>query len=283
VAWSWPGADLVAHASYDRAFQTPAVENLLLASSPEVESLSDVVLRLPVEPSRGNFYEAGVSKAVAKALRVDGSYFYRVMSNFADDDLLLNTGVSFPIAFRRAVVKGVETKLELPHWRGWSGQVSYSLMKGVGELPITGGLLLGAEAGTSTSATGTFPISQDQRHTLRGRVSWQVSPSAWLAFATTYDSGLPVEFDGNQAQAVAQYGERIVSRVNFDTGRVRPSLSLNAGTGITVAKTATRRLDLQFDVQNITNRLNLINFAGLFSGTALAPPRSVALRVRAAF
>ena len=283
VAWASSGTGLVAHASYDRAFQTPAVENLLLASSPAVESLSDVVLRLPVEPSRGDFYEAGVTKAIAKAFRVDGSYFYRAMSNFADDDLLLNTGVSFPIAFRRAVVKGVEAKLDLPHWRGWSGQVSYSLMKGVGELPITGGLLLGAEAGTSANATGTFPVSQDQRHTLRGRLSWQMSQSAWAALAASYNSGLPVEFDGNQAQAEAQYGERIVSQVNFDTGRVRPSWTLNAGTGVTVAKTATRRLDLQLDVENITNRLNLINFAGLFSGTALAPPRSVALRVRAAF
>jgi hypothetical protein len=238
---------------------------------------------LPVEPSRGDFYEAGVTKAVAKAFRVDGSYFFRVMSNFADDDLLLNTGVSFPIAFRRAVVKGVEAKLDLPHWRGWSGQLGYSLMKGIGDLPITGGLLLGAEAGTSASTTGTFPVSQDQRHTFRGRVSWQLSPSVWAAFAAAYNSGLPVEFEGDQAQAVAQYGERIVSQVNFDTERVRPSWTLNAGTGVTVAKTATRRLDLQLDVQNITNRLNLINFAGLFSGTALAPPRSVALRVRAAF
>jgi outer membrane receptor protein involved in Fe transport len=33
VAWSWPAANLVVRASYDRAFQTPAVENLLLASS----------------------------------------------------------------------------------------------------------------------------------------------------------------------------------------------------------------------------------------------------------
>ena len=36
VAWSWPSADLVLRASYDRAFQTPAVENLLLASSESV-------------------------------------------------------------------------------------------------------------------------------------------------------------------------------------------------------------------------------------------------------
>ena len=30
---------------------------------------------------------------------------------------------------------------------------------------------------------------------------------------------------------------------------------------------------------NLTNRLDVINFAGLFSGTALAAPRSVAVRV----
>ena len=35
VAWSWPRADLVVRGSYDRAFQTPAIENLLLASSPQ--------------------------------------------------------------------------------------------------------------------------------------------------------------------------------------------------------------------------------------------------------
>ena len=32
------------------------------------------------------------------------------MTNFADDDLLLNTGVSFPIAFRRARVEGTEAR-----------------------------------------------------------------------------------------------------------------------------------------------------------------------------
>jgi hypothetical protein len=40
---------------------------------------------------------------------------------------------------------------------------------------------------------------------------------------------------------------------------------------------------LQADVINLTNRLNVINFAGLFSGTALAPPRSFAIRIHAEF
>jgi hypothetical protein len=36
---------------------------------------------------------------------------------------------------------------------------------------------------------------------------------------------------------------------------------------------------LQADVQNFNNRLNVINFAGLFSGTGIAPPRSYNLRL----
>src|SRR5262249_16731440 len=46
VAWSWPAADLVLRASYDRAVQTPAVGNLVLGSSPAVGSLRDRAIRL---------------------------------------------------------------------------------------------------------------------------------------------------------------------------------------------------------------------------------------------
>jgi outer membrane receptor for Fe3+-dicitrate len=283
IAWSWPAADLVVRASYDRAFQTPAIENILLASSPAVDTLSENVVRLPVRPSIGNFYEMGVSKALFRAFRVDASYFDRTMTNFADDDLLLNTGVSFPIAFRRAAIRGTEVKLDLPHWRALSGFVSYAWMQGTGELPITGGLFLGDEATSRLTSTESFPISQDQRHTLRGRVAYQLRPSAWVALDTAYGSGLPFEFSGDLDQAIAQFGERIVDRVNFETGRVRPSLSFDASAGVTLAKTATHSVRVQIDVRNLTDRLNVINFAGLFSGTALAAPRSVALRLRADF
>src|SRR5262249_25492294 len=82
VAWSWPDRNLVARAAYDRAFQTPAFENLLLASSPEIEQLGDEAIRLPVPPSLGHFYEAGISKGLAGVARLDASYFERRMTNF---------------------------------------------------------------------------------------------------------------------------------------------------------------------------------------------------------
>ncbi len=159
AAWYWPAAGLVFRASYDRVFQTPAFENLLLASSPEVASLSDQVLRLPVRPSLGNFYDAGLAKSFFGKLRLDANYFRRSMDNFADDDLLLNTGVSFPIAFNNAVIHGVEVKLEIPRWGPLSGFVSYSNMLGVGYLPVTGGLFLGSDAAGALGQTGSFPIT----------------------------------------------------------------------------------------------------------------------------
>ena len=95
LSFYWPRFKLLFHASYDRVFQTPAIENLLLASSPAVATLSSQVLRLPVEPSRGNFYEVGITKALADHVRLNVNAFRRAVSDFADDDVLLNTGVGF--------------------------------------------------------------------------------------------------------------------------------------------------------------------------------------------
>jgi hypothetical protein len=283
VAWSWPRADLVLRASYDRAFQTPAIENLLLASSPRLDSLNDTVVRLPVRPSLGHFFEAGVSKRLFSVARVDVTQYARRMRNCADDDVLLNTGVSFPIAVDRAEIHGTEIKLDIPRWGAWSGFTSYSYMRGTGFLPITGGLLLGDDAVSALTSTNAFQISQDQRHTLRSRLAYELSDRAWVAMAASYGSGLPVEFVGEPTQALAKYGPRIINQVNFEDGRVRPSASIDAALSVIVFKAKRLTVRVQANALNLTDRLNVINFAGLFSGTALAPPRSFGVRMHVEF
>jgi outer membrane receptor for Fe3+-dicitrate len=283
AAWFWKAADIVFRASFDRIFQTPAFENLLLSSSPAVASLSGNVLRLPVQPSRGNFYEAGFAKGLFGKVRLDANYYRRAVNNFADDDLLLNTGVSFPIAFRSAEIHGVEVKLEIPRWGPVTGFVSYSNMLGVGYFPVTGGLFLGSDAVGVLNNTSSFPISQDQRNTVQSRFRYQVTQRFWLAMGGSYGSGLPVEFNGTYQDALAQYGPSIVSHVNFERGRVRPSFALSASAGFLIWKKEKQSLRLQGDVQNLTNRLNVIDFAGVFSGTALAAPRSGAMRLQMDF
>jgi outer membrane cobalamin receptor len=280
----FPSADLVLHASYDRVFQTPDFENILLSSSSEVVSLNPLVLRLPVRPSHGNYYEVGVTKGFFQKLRLDVNYFDRTVDNFADDDQLLDTAVSFPIAFRKATIYGAEGKLDIPHWGRLSGFVSYSYMVAAAYLPVTGGLFLGDDASNALSQTqGRFWVSQDQRNTVRTRFRYQLVQRLWVALGADYGSGLPFEFEGTEPQAVAQFGQEIVNRVNFDSGRVRPSLSVNASAGADLWKKDKRSMRLQADVQNLNNRLNVIDFAGLFSGNSIAPTRGYTLRLTTNF
>ena len=280
AAWYWPRAGLVLRASYDRVFETPAIENLLLASSAAAQHLTDGGTGLPVHPSRGDFYEAGLSKSLFGRARLEGSYFERRIGNFSDDDLLLNTGISFPIAFASAEIHGAEAKIEIPRWGPVSGFISYSNMTGTGRLPVTGGLFL-EDPVSRLHSTASFPVTQDQRNMAHARLRYQAASRVWLAFGANYGSGLPVEIESevDVNQLVAQYGQRILDRVNFDRGRVRPSFSLDASAGVEVWRREKRSLRLQADVMNLTNRLNVINFAGLFSGTAVAAPRMASVRV----
>lgn len=277
-------AGLVVHISYDRVFQTPESENILLASSPEVISLNPSVLRLPIQPSHGNYFEIGATKSLFGQLRFDANYYRRYGDNYADDDQLLSTAVSFPIAFRKALIYGAEGKLEMPHWGRLSGFVSYSYMVGSAWFPVTGGLFLGQDAvSAAIQLTGHFPDTQDQRNTLRTRIRCQVLPRLWLAGGAEYGSGLPFEFTGTYQEALAQYGPAMVNRINFERARVRPSLAIDASAGAELYRRDRVVTTLQADVQNLNNRLNVLDFGGLFSGNAIAPPRSYALRLQTSF
>ena len=284
VARYFPSAGLVVHASYDRVFQTPSSENILLSSSSQIVSLSDNVLRLPVKPSRGNYFEVGGTKGFFGKLRFESNYYRRYVDNYADDDQILSTAVSFPIAFEKAVIYGAEGKIEVPKWGRFSGYLSYSYMVGNAWLPVTGGLFLGDDATkTASQLAGHFPDSQDQRNTVRARVRYEMSPRLWMAASSQYGSGLPFEFTGTYQDALAQYGQAVVDRINFDRGRVRPSFAFDLSAGAEVYKSDKMSLRLQADGENLNNRLNVIDFGGLFSGNAIGPARGWALRLQSTF
>ncbi len=280
----FPGTNLMLHASYDRVFQTPSFENILLSSSPKVDALSDQFLRLPVQPSRGNYYEAGLSKAFIARTRVDANMYRRDVSNFADDNQLLNTGISYPIAFNHAVIYGAEGKFELIRLGNFSGFVSYSYMVGNVWLPVTGGLFLGPDASSAASQlSGHFPDSQDQRNTVRTRFRDQLTPRFWIAAGAEFNSGLPFDYTGTKAEAIAQYGTAVVNRLNFVRGRVQPALLFDASAAAELYRNKRVNMNLQADGTNLSNQLNVIDFGGLFSGNAIGPDRSFNLRLNTTF
>jgi hypothetical protein len=274
-------ADAALHFSYDRIFQTPSFENILLSSSPAVASIDPAgFLNLPVQPSQGDYYEAGLNKVFFGHLKLGSNTFRRVVNNYADDSQIFNTTISFPIAFRKAILYGAEGKIEIPDWHRFSGFGSYSYIVGNAWFPVTGGLFFGSDASQAASQlTGHTPDSQDQRNTVRGRVRYQATARIWASFGVQYDSGLPFDFDGKPAIVLAQYGQQILNRINFARGRIYPTLEANASAGADIYKSDRLKIRLQADGQNLNNVLNVMDFGGLFSGNAIGPSRSFALRL----
>lgn len=285
VSRYFPRVNMTLHFSYDRMFQTPSNVNLLLSSSTAVESIAPAdFLRLPVQPSVGNYYEGGFSKSLFNEFRLNFNYYRRAIDNFSDDDQLANTTVSFPINFDKAVIYGAETELQLPNWGRFSEDASWSYMVGNAWFPVTGGLFLGDDAAAAASETSGYgPDSQDQRNTVRGRIRYQVLPRLWVAGGLQYGSGLPFDFDSDYAAALAEYGQQVVDRINFSRGRILPATLFNLSLGATLHAGERYRAELQLDGDNLNNELDVIDFGGLFSGNAIGPSRSVFARLKVSF
>jgi hypothetical protein len=123
-------------------------------------------------------------------MRLDVNVYRRDVTNYADDDQLLNTGVSYPIAFDESVIYGAEAKLAIVQLGKANRYLSYSYMVGNVWFPVTGGLFLGDdESDAITQLNWHFPDSQDQRNTLRARFQYQVLPRIWFAAGAEYGSG----------------------------------------------------------------------------------------------
>jgi hypothetical protein len=118
-----------------------------------------------------------------------------------------------------------------------------------------------------------------------------VAPRFWIAGGIQYDTGLPFDFqcpDGETLQqciagVAATYGQQVVDRINFARGRIYPAFQVNVSAGAEVYKSERFNVRLQADGQNLTNVLNVIDFGGLFSGNAIGPSRSFALRLTTTF
>jgi len=282
----FPSLGLNLHASYDRVFQTPSFENILLSSSPAAESLDTSVpaVQLPVEPSHGNYYELGLTQGLGKRLRVDANMFRRDVNNYADDSQLLSTGISFPVAFRKAILYGAEGKVDMPHWGPFSGFASYSYIVGNVWNPVTGGLFLGDDAAAAvTQLTGHSPDSQDQRQTIRARGRYQIASRLWLAVGADYNSGLPFQPDLTAQQYATEYGQVAINHLNFNRDRISPYFTQNVSVGADVFQREKLGVRFQGDIANASNTLEVIDFGGLFSGNAIGPARQYTFRLVATF
>jgi outer membrane receptor protein involved in Fe transport len=293
IAYYVPQTKTTLHASYNRLFQPPPAESLLLASSQQAAAISPIAVLTgvttvkPILPDKENVFEVGGQQLVSKYLRVNLTLYQKRIENFSDKDQFFETGVIFPIAISAGRVTGEELRIESTNIGGFHGFLSYANARAYGVTPINGGLFLGEDAQDLQVAGLKFPNDHDQRNELQFQLGYTHRRSGIYAiFNGRYDSGVPtdVEPGTTPAQFEAEgFDPRLYGEIDFARGRVKPRLVLDFSVGADLFQKERTSLNLQFDVQNLTNELFLYNFESVFSGTHVGYPRLMSARLSLRF
>ena len=275
----------VLRGSFSRLMETPALENLLLSSSPRTRIFSPApgaVQGEPVRPSGEWQVDAGFQQQVSSYLRLDSTFYYRRLRNPPEITNFLETGIIFPATLARSRLRGVEARLDLAPVRGFSSFLSYTNLHIYGFAPITGGLFLGEAADSLSRAGQRVKIEEDQRNTLVFEARYDGLPRGfWVAFGGRHDSGYTVELDPDVTRQdfVNAFPARILDQVNFERGFIQPHTVLHFSAGKNFQLNEHVSLSAQFHVQNLANAFYLITFESVFSGTTLGRPRTYSGRL----
>jgi len=283
IAYYVPKTQTTFRVSYNRLFQPPPAENLLLASSTEAAAISPLAVLQgittvnPILPDKENSFEAGAQQLLTKMFRLNLTVYQKRIENFSDKDQFFETGVIFPISISSGRVTGEEVRLESTDLHGFHGFASFANARAYGVTPISGGLFLG-ENPTDLFLSGfKFANDHDQRNEAQFQLSYDHRPSGiYASFSGRYDSGVPVDVEPGTTLAdfVANgFDPRLYDKIDFQRGRVRPRTIFDFSVGADLMQKERVSLNIQFDVQNLTNELFLYNFESVFSGTHVGYPR----------
>ena len=291
VAYLLP-ADLgVLRASYNRNYQTPPNENLLLSSSPAASELApDSVKKAlgrtfqPMRPERQNVYEAGFQRALGPLASIDLSMYRKDSKDQQDNNNFFDTGIIFPTTLAAIRVEGGEMRLAFAARHGLSGTLSSTVSRAISTPPFTGGLFIGQDAVDLLSA-GPFRIDHDQKLSIHGTAHYDVANGFWLGVSARHDSGLvsnpsdPVEVASDPDFAdLLPYVD-----LESEVPRVRPRTIVDFAAGYDARVEGRRTWSMQVQVTNLTDRTALYNFQSVFVGTRLVQPRTFAVRLKRYF
>ncbi len=283
VAYYIPRTRTTLHASYNRLFQPPPAENLLLASSAAAAAISPlsvlqgVTTIRPILPDKEHAFEVGAQQLLSNYVRLGLTVYQKRIENFSDKDQFFETGVIFPIAIAGGRVTGEELRIETTDIRGFHGSFSFANARAYGVTPINGGLFLGEDTQSLGVSGLKFANDHDQRNEAQFQFGYNHKRSGLYAtLSGRYDSGVPTDVEPGTtlAQFVAEgFDPRLYEEIDFQRGRVRPRTILDFSIGADLLQKERVSMNLQFDVQNLTNELFLYNFESVFSGTHVGNPR----------
>jgi hypothetical protein len=191
IAYNVKRTGTVLRASYARTFETPFNENLLLSSATGLGGLEQNVFgsaSTPIQPGFRNQFNTGFQQALSRWVLLDAEYFWKSTHNAFDFSSLLNTTITFPIAWHNSKLDGFTGRLSTINIHGFQAYWTFGHTRARYFPPETGGLV---PQGAPLNS-GVFLIDHDQA--LQSTVNLRYQRKTWeyLDFSWRYDSGMVV-------------------------------------------------------------------------------------------
>ena len=230
LAYHVPQFGSVIHFAYNRFFVPPPLEYVVLASylgnqpGDEHEPVGNV------RPYTQNYYEVGWNQRLHRKVFLEANAYAHRGRNAFETREISNTRLFLPINFHRARASGAEVSLVLdPLERlGLSGRLQYAAARVRFFGPVSGGFP-GEEVAPGQEVLPAF----DQVHTgtasLFYRNGWQNFRAGW---SLRYGRGTPI------AEV-----------------RLPQHLTADFVAGVTVWQRESRRLELEFNLTNLSNNI----------------------------
>jgi hypothetical protein len=242
----------VLHAAYNRYFSPPPIEYSLLASFIGNNAVDPGQRVGNVRAYTQNYFEVGWAQELHPRVSLEvNAYLHTGHNSFENHEISISR-LFVPINFRTARSRGLEVVLNMKQLErlGITGRFQYAAAKTYFYGPITGGF-----AGDEPLDAGERIVPAfDQTHTGTAQLfynrHWR---NFWAGSAMRYGSGTIVE-----------HGARLPQHFTTDLG-----------TGLTLWNAEPRRLDMEFNVTNVSNSIYMIAKESEEIPIQFAPARTV--------
>jgi hypothetical protein len=303
--------------SYARTLETPGNENLLLSSATGVGGLANVFGAVGAEPvpaARRTQFNAGFQQTIGRYVQIDADYYWKYAHPGFEWDVLLNTPITFPIAWHKDKLDGFGIRVSTLNLKGFQANTTmgYGRLRYFG--PEIGGLLFNAPLANVFRTDSDDPFYQ----TTVARYQWR-RDGPWFAFTWRYDFGQVSEggtledilsFSGDEQHQMGffcgsdvatpthqisvcnlPFGQWGATRVqvpapgtendDHNPARVatRNVFDIGVGTDNLLRSSDSKRVTLQFTAVNVSNVAAMYNFLSTFGGTHFIQPRSYLAKV----
>ena len=232
LAYHFNKTKSVLHLAYNRYFSPPPIEYSLLASFIGHHAVDPDQRVGNVREYTQNYFEVGWAHELHPQVSLElNAYLHTGHNSFENHEISISR-IFVPINFHSARSQGAELVMSLRQLerRGITGRLQYALARTSFYGPITGGF-----AGDEPLVAGERIIPAfDQTHTGTAQLfyhnRWR---GFWAGSAMRYGSGTIIE-----------HGARLPQHLTADLA-----------TGVTLWNTEPRRLDLEFDITNLSNSI----------------------------